>query len=62
MSPPSPGTGSGAASPGQRAYAADLAIQPNHWDGSPRPAWVTLGRARQATWERNPTVKPRWEV
>jgi hypothetical protein len=53
-------TGSAQANPafmtGQQAYEADLRRQPLYHDGTPRPAWASLWRVAQDSWNRNPTL------
>lgn len=45
------------ATPGQRAYEADVRARPTYHDGTPRKPWSALGDVERGTWERNPTVR-----
>jgi hypothetical protein len=44
-------------SPGQLAYEADCAAQPNYHDGQPRKTWAELRGAAKCSWERDPTPR-----
>lgn len=53
----------GRKTPGQLAYEADCALQPNygprdgHQEGMPRKTWDQLSDIARDSWERNPTVR-----
>ncbi|WP_316172457.1 hypothetical protein [Bradyrhizobium sp. SZCCHNRI2049] len=57
--------GSGRKTPGQLAYEADCALQPNYDDrdghqaGIPRKTWDQLSAIARDSWERDPTVRAR---
>ena len=45
--------------PGQAAYEADCAFEPNYPDGALRKSWAKLPDYAREAWERNPTPRAR---
>jgi hypothetical protein len=42
---------------GEKSYNIELLMQPNYYDGKPRPMWENLNSLAKWSWERNPTVR-----
>lgn len=49
----------GPKTPGQIAYEADCAYEPNYHDGTKRNRWEQLSYCAKDSWERNPTPRHR---